>query len=288
EMPPQYDPAAAESRWYPVWDERGYFSADAETDREPYCIVIPPPNVTGALHVGHALGRTMEDTLIRRARMKGFEALWLPGTDHAGIATQVVVERELQKEGTSREELGRDRFIGRVWAWKGRYGDRIVEQLKRLGVSCDWSRLRFTMDDGLTRAVRVAFVRMYEDGLIYRGERLVNWCPKDQTGISDSEVQYEDVAGELVTFRYPLADGSGGFPGARSLRGAGARPRTPRRARSDRAGGAAVRPSRRALLPMPHGDRAVDLQQAVVRRGRRVEGLGEGGRAGWPHPVRAG
>jgi valyl-tRNA synthetase len=211
QMPPQYDPAAAESRWYPVWVERGYFSADAETDREPYCIVIPPPNVTGALHVGHALGRTMEDALIRRARMRGFEALWLPGTDHAGIATQVVVERELQKEGTSREDLGRERFIERVWAWKEQYGDRIVEQLKRLGVSCDWSRLRFTMDDGLTKAVRVAFVRMYEDGLIYRGERLVNWCPKDQTGISDSEVQYEDVAGELVTFRYPLADGSGGI-----------------------------------------------------------------------------
>jgi valyl-tRNA synthetase len=209
EMPPQYDPAAAESRWYPVWNERGYFTADADSDRPPYCIVIPPPNVTGALHVGHALGRTMEDALIRRARMRGFEALWLPGTDHAGIATQVVVERELQKEGTSREDLGRDRFIERVWAWKERYGDRIVEQLKRLGVSCDWSRLRFTMDDGLTKAVRVAFVRMYEDGLIYRGERLVNWCPKDQTGISDSEVQYEDVDGELVTFRYPLSDGSG-------------------------------------------------------------------------------
>jgi valyl-tRNA synthetase len=209
EMPPQYDPAAAESRWYPLWVERGYFHADADSDRPPYCIVIPPPNVTGALHVGHALGRTIEDALVRRARMRGFETLWLPGTDHAGIATQVVVERELEKQGTGREELGRERFIEQVWVWKERYGDRIVEQLKRLGVSCDWSRLRFTMDEGLSRAVRVAFVRMYEDGLIYRGERLVNWCPKDRTGISDSEVQYEDVAGELVTFRYPLSDGSG-------------------------------------------------------------------------------
>ncbi|MDP9243391.1 MAG: valine--tRNA ligase [Actinomycetota bacterium] len=210
EMPPQYDPAAAESRWYPLWLERGYFQADETSGRPPYCIVIPPPNVTGALHLGHVLGRTMEDTLIRRARMRGFETLWVPGTDHAGIATQVVVERELEKQGTTRTELGRERFVAEVWSWKERYGDRIVEQLKRLGVSCDWSRLRFTMDEGRSRAVRVAFVRMYEDGLIYRGERLVNWCPKDQTGISDSEVQYEDVDGELVTFTYPLSDGSGG------------------------------------------------------------------------------
>ncbi|MDP9296227.1 MAG: valine--tRNA ligase [Actinomycetota bacterium] len=210
EMPPQYDPAAAESRWYPMWLERGYFHADETSDRPPFCIVIPPPNVTGALHVGHALGRTIEDTLVRRARMQGFETLWVPGTDHAGIATQVVVERQLEEEGIDRQELGREAFIERVWTWKERYGGRIVEQLKRLGVSCDWERLRFTMDEGLSRAVRVAFVRMYEDGLIYRGERLVNWCPKDGTGISDSEVQYEDVEGELVTFRYPLSDGSGG------------------------------------------------------------------------------
>jgi valyl-tRNA synthetase len=211
EMPPQYDPAAAESRWYPMWLERGYFHADETSERPPFCIVIPPPNVTGALHVGHALGRTIEDTLVRRARMRGFETLWLPGTDHAGIATQVVVERQLESEGIDRQELGREAFVERVWVWKERYGDRIVEQLKRLGVSCDWGRLRFTMDEGLSRAVRVAFVRMYEDGLIYRGERLVNWCPKDRTGISDSEVQYEEVAGELVTFTYPLSDGSGGI-----------------------------------------------------------------------------
>jgi valyl-tRNA synthetase len=211
EMPPQYDPAAAESRWYPVWLERGYFHADETSERPPFCIVIPPPNVTGALHVGHALGRTIEDTLVRRARMRGFETLWLPGTDHAGIATQVVVERQLESEGIDRQELGREAFVERVWVWKERYGDRIVEQLKRLGVSCDWGRLRFTMDEGLSRAVRVAFVRMYEDGLIYRGERLVNWCPKDRTGISDSEVQYEEVEGELVTFTYPLSDGSGGI-----------------------------------------------------------------------------
>jgi valyl-tRNA synthetase len=159
--------------------------------------------------MGHALGDTLQDILIRRARMQGVETLWLPGTDHAGIATQLVVERELAAEGTTRNELGRDAFIERVWAWKERYGDRIVEQMKALGCSCDWDRLRFTMDEGLSRAVRVAFVRMYEDGLIYRGERIINWCPKDETALSDSEMEHEEVDGELVTFRYQLADGAG-------------------------------------------------------------------------------
>ena len=209
EMAPQYDPTEVEPRWNREWIERGYFHPTAPSDRPPYCIVIPPPNVTGRLHVGHALGRTLEDTLIRRARMQGFETLWLPGTDHAGIATQVVVERELRKEGTDRRDLGRDGFVERVWAWKEQYGNEIVDQIKRMGASCDWDRLRFTMDEGLSRAVRVAFVRWYEQGLIYRGERLVNWCPTDQTGLSDSEVEHEEVDGELVTFRYPLSDGSG-------------------------------------------------------------------------------
>ncbi len=208
-MASRYDPEATESRWYETWVERGYFHATSPTELPTYCIVLPPPNVTGALHIGHALDHTIQDILIRRARMRGFDTLWLPGTDHAGIATQVVVERELRKEGIERRELGRDAFVERVWAWKERYGDRIVEQMKALGNSCDWDRLRFTMDDGLSQAVRVAFVRMYEDGLIYRGERLVNWCPTDLTALSDSEVEYEDVDGELVTFRYPLADGSG-------------------------------------------------------------------------------
>ncbi len=209
ELPPQYDPAAVEPRWTREWIERGYFHATAPSDRRPYCIVIPPPNVTGRLHVGHALGRTLEDALVRRARMQGFETLWLPGTDHAGIATQVVVERELRKEGIDRRDLGRDRFVERVWAWKEQYGNEIVDQIRRMGASCDWDRLRFTMDEGLSRAVRVAFVRWYEQDLIYRGERLVNWCPTDQTGLSDSEVEHEEVDGELVTFRYPLSDGSG-------------------------------------------------------------------------------
>src|SRR3990170_4262340 len=209
EMPSQYDPKGAERRWYPWWVGAGYFRARTDSGKPPYCIVIPPPNVTGRLHIGHALDHTIQDVLIRRARMQGFEALWLPGTDHAGIATQVVVERELRKEGVERRELGRDAFVERVWAWKQQYGGEIVEQMKALGNSCDWDRLRFTMDEGLSRAVRVAFVRMYEDGLIYRGERLINWCPNDQTGLSDSEVEHEEVDGELVTFRYQLSEGGG-------------------------------------------------------------------------------
>jgi valyl-tRNA synthetase len=209
EMAPRYDPGTTESRWYGEWVERGYFHPKAPSDRPAYCIVLPPPNVTGALHIGHALDHTIQDMLIRRARMRGFETLWLPGTDHAGIATQVVVERELRKEGIERRDLGREKFVERVWAWKEQYGGRIVEQMKALGNSCDWDRLRFTMDEGLSQAVRVAFVRMYEDGLIYRGERLVNWCPTDLTALSDSEVDHDEVEGELVTFRYPLSDGSG-------------------------------------------------------------------------------
>ncbi len=209
EMPPAYDHLGTEGRWYREWLERGYFGARAGSGREPFCIVLPPPNVTGALHIGHALDHTLQDIIVRRKRMQGYETLWLPGTDHAGIATQVVVQRELEREGIDRRELGREAFVERVWQWKERYGHRIVEQMQSLGDSCDWDRLRFTMDDGLAHAVRVAFVRMYEDGLIYRGERLVNWCPRDTTALSDSEVEHEDVAGEMVTFRYPLASGDG-------------------------------------------------------------------------------
>ncbi len=209
EMPPQYDPAQVEPRWAEAWVERGYFTADPGSDKPAYCIVIPPPNVTGRLHVGHALGRTIEDTLIRRAKMRGFEVLWLPGMDHAGIATQVVVERKLREEGIDRRDLGREAFVERVWQWKEQYGGEIVGQIKRMGASCDWSRERFTMDEGLSKAVRTAFVRLYEAGLIYRGERLVNWCPTDRTGLSDSEVEHDEVEGELVTFSYPLSDGTG-------------------------------------------------------------------------------
>jgi valyl-tRNA synthetase len=199
-LAPVYEPEAVEAHWYPEWERRGYFGARAGSD---------PPNVTGSLHLGHALTATLQDVLIRWKKMSGFNTLWLPGTDHAGIATQVVVERELAKEGIDARALGREAFVERVWAWKERYGGRIVEQMKALGNSCDWSRLRFTMDEGLAHAVRVAFVRMYQDGLIYRGERIINWCPKDGTALSDSEVEHEDVDGELVTFRYRLVDGSG-------------------------------------------------------------------------------
>src|SRR5438132_1312744 len=204
-----YEPAEVESRWYAEWLRRGYFKAAADSGKEPFCIVLPPPNITGALHVGHALNHTLMDIVIRRRRMQGYETLWLPGTDHAGIATQVVVERELAKEGIDRRELGREAFVERVWQWKERYGGRIVEQMKALGNSCDWDRLRFTLDDGLARAVRVAFVMLYREGLIYRGERIVNWCPRDTTALSDSELEHTDVEGELVTFRYDLTDGSG-------------------------------------------------------------------------------
>jgi valyl-tRNA synthetase len=207
-IPTQYDAKAAEVKWYREWVDRGYFHTEPGAG-EPFCIVMPPPNVTGRLHVGHALTMTLQDVLTRHARMRGLTTLWLPGTDHAGIATQVVVERELAKEGIDRREMGREAFVERVWAWKEQYGGAILEQLEALGASCDWERLRFTMDEGLSRAVRVAFVRMYEDGLIYRGERIINWCPKDHTALSDSEVEHEEVDGELVTFRYELSDGSG-------------------------------------------------------------------------------
>jgi valyl-tRNA synthetase len=209
EMASAYDALATERRLYETWLDRGYFRADPNPDREPYCIVLPPPNVTGALHMGHAFQQLLQDIIIRRARMQGLEALWLPGTDHAGIATQVVVERELAAQGLGRGLLGREAFVERVWEWKARYGDRIVEQMKAMGNSCDWSRLRFTMDEGLARAVRVAFVRLYDEGLIYRGDRLVNWCPRDTTSLSDSEVVHTEIEGELVTFAYPLSDGGG-------------------------------------------------------------------------------
>ncbi|MDH5739445.1 MAG: valine--tRNA ligase [Nitrospira sp.] len=201
-----YDPKAVEARWSREWIHRNYFHASPEQSGQPYCIVIPPPNVTGSLHVGHALNHSLQDILIRWRRMQGRNTLWLPGTDHAGIATQNVVEKQLMAEGHSRESLGRDRFVDRVWQWKATSGDTIVNQQKQLGESCDWDRLRFTMDAGLSKAVLEVFVRLYEDGLIYRGERLINWCPRCLTALSDIEVEHEDVKGKLYHIRYPLAD----------------------------------------------------------------------------------
>jgi valyl-tRNA synthetase len=204
-----YEPADIEEKWYSTWEEQGFFRATPAADKKPFTIVIPPPNVTGSLHMGHAFEHTLQDFLVRRARMRGFETLWLPGTDHAGIATQNVVERELKKEGTDRHALGREAFVERVWSWREQYGDRILLQMRRLGDSCDWERERFTMDEGLSRAVRTVFVRWFEDGLIYRGNRIINWCPRCNTALSDIEVVHEEVAGELVTFTYRLSDGSG-------------------------------------------------------------------------------
>jgi len=201
-----YDPKAVEARWSRTWIDRGYFHASTAHPGQPYSIVIPPPNVTGSLHVGHALNHSLQDILIRWRRMQGRNTLWLPGTDHAGIATQNVVEKQLLSEGTSRDALGRERFIERVWQWKAASGNTIVEQQKQLGESCDWDRLRFTMDEGLSKAVIEVFVRLHEEGLIYRGERLINWCPRCLTALSDIEVEHEDVKGKLFHIRYPLSD----------------------------------------------------------------------------------
>ncbi|HRI38364.1 MAG TPA: valine--tRNA ligase [Nitrospira sp.] len=203
-----YDPKAVETRWSHEWLARGYFHASPQHAGRPYCIVIPPPNVTGSLHVGHALNHSLQDILIRWRRMQGRNTLWLPGTDHAGIATQNVVEKQLMAEGFSREALGRDQFIDRVWQWKGTSGNTIVNQQKQLGESCDWDRLRFTMDEGLSKAVLEVFVRLHEDGLIYRGERLINWCPRCLTALSDIEVEHEETKGKLYSIDYPLAGDS--------------------------------------------------------------------------------
>ncbi|MCL5022878.1 MAG: valine--tRNA ligase [Nitrospirae bacterium] len=204
----QYNLEGVEEKWYALWLEKGYFAPDP-SGCEPYSIVIPPPNVTGSLHMGHALNATLQDILVRWKRMLGFKALWVPGTDHAGIATQNVVERELSREGLDRHRIGREAFVERVWKWKGEYGGRIIHQLKRLGASCDWSRERFTLDEGLSRAVREVFVRLFEEGLIYRDNRLINWCPRCRTALSDLEVEHEEVEGLLTYIKYPFSGGSG-------------------------------------------------------------------------------
>jgi valyl-tRNA synthetase len=204
ELAKGYEPHDVEKRWYSSWEGNGYFRAAANSPREPYSIVIPPPNVTGALHMGHALNNTLQDILCRWKRMSGCNVLWMPGTDHAGIATQNVVERQLAAEGKDRHTLGREAFIERVWRWKGDSGGQIIGQLKRLGASCDWERERFTMDEGLSRAVREVFVRLYGEGLIYRDNRLINWCPRCHTALSDIEVEHEEKAGHLWHLRYPV------------------------------------------------------------------------------------
>jgi valyl-tRNA synthetase len=208
ELPSQYAPAEVEGPRYERWEKAGYFTADADSTAPAYCIVIPPPNVTGFLHIGHALNHTLMDALIRRRRMQGYNTLWLPGMDHAGIATQNVVERELAKEGLSRHDLGREAFVERVWQWKAESGGKILGQMRRLGDSVDWSRERFTMDAGLSRAVQTIFRQLYEDGLIYRAERIINWCPRCLTALSDIEVDHSDDEGELTSIRYGDGDDS--------------------------------------------------------------------------------
>jgi valyl-tRNA synthetase len=209
ELSKSYDPKSVEQAWYDLWQKKGYFHADESAGGQHFSIVIPPPNVTGQLHIGHALNSTIQDILVRWMRMSGRNTLWIPGTDHAGIATQNVVERKLASEKVDRHTLGRDAFVEKVWEWRKEYGGRIIGQLKRLGASCDWDRERFTMDEGLSKAVREVFVRLYEEGLIYRGERLINWCPRCHTALSDIEVEHEDEKGKLYHIAYPLSHDTG-------------------------------------------------------------------------------
>lgn len=209
ELAKTYDPKDIEERLYDMWQKKKYFHAKVNPEKKPYTIVIPPPNITGQLHMGHALDNTLQDILIRFKRMQGYEALWLPGTDHASIATEAKIVEAMSKEGVTKEELGREGFLERAWEWKRQYGGRIVSQLKKLGSSCDWDRERFTMDEGCNKAVREVFVNLYNKGLIYRGKRIINWCPHCLTTISDAEVNYEDQAGHFWHLRYPYTDGSG-------------------------------------------------------------------------------
>ncbi len=211
ELEKQYEPGQVEEKHYQRWMDKGYFHAEPDPNKEPFCIVIPPPNITGQLHMGHALDNTMQDILVRYKRMRGFCTLWLPGTDHASIATEVKIVEKMAEEGLTKKDLGREAFLERAWAWKDQYGGKIVEQLKRLGSSCDWERERFTMDEGCSRAVREVFVRLHEKGLIYRGERIINWCPCCGTSISDAEVEYEEKDGHFWHIRYPVKDQPGEY-----------------------------------------------------------------------------
>ncbi|RKX96582.1 MAG: valine--tRNA ligase [Spirochaetes bacterium] len=208
-MAKTYNPREIEDKWYKYWEKSGFFHSEVDPDRKPFTIVIPPPNVTGVLHMGHGLNNTIQDILIRWRRMQGYNTLWVPGTDHAGIATQNVVERQLAKEGKTRHDVGREEFIELVWEWKKKYGSTIINQLKKLGASCDWQRERFTMDEGLSRAVREVFVRLYNEGLIYRGKYIINWCPRCQTALADEEVEHESEKGYLYYIKYPFKDETG-------------------------------------------------------------------------------
>ncbi len=207
DIPAKYNPKPVEKRWYQFWEEKGYFQAEVDRRKRPYCIVIPPPNITGSLHMGHALNNTLQDILIRWKKMQGYNALWIPGVDHAGIATQNVVEKELAEAGINRHELGREKFVEKVWEWKEKYGETIIQQLKRLGCACDWQRSRFTLDEGCSRAVKEEFVRLYQEGLIYQANYIINWCPRCRTALSDIEVEHQETKGKLYYINYPLENG---------------------------------------------------------------------------------
>ncbi|MCK5489026.1 MAG: class I tRNA ligase family protein, partial [Gemmatimonadetes bacterium] len=211
ELSARFDPTGIEAPIYQRWIERNVFHVDAADATAPYVIAIPPPNVTAALHMGHGLNNTIQDVLIRFQRMRGRDAMWIPGTDHAGIATQNVVERHLAENALTRHDLGRERFVDRVWEWVDQYGSTIIEQLKTMGCSCDWERTRFTLDEGLSRAVREVFVRLYEKGLVYRGNYIINWCPRCLTALSNEEAEHQDSRGRLYHLRYPLADAEGEY-----------------------------------------------------------------------------
>ena len=208
QMEKTYDPASVETRLYELWERKGYFHAKPNPDKKPYCIVIPPPNITGKLHMGHALDESLQDVLIRYKRMAGYEALWLPGTDHASIATEVKIVEQMAKEGLTKKDIGREAFLARAWQWREDYGKTIVKQLRKLGASCDWERERFTMDEGCNRAVIKVFCELYNKGLIYRGDRIINWCPECKTALSDAEVEYEEQNSFLWHIRYDAPDGS--------------------------------------------------------------------------------
>ena len=209
ELAKAYSPGEFEERIYKFWEDNGFFHAEVDHGKKPYAIMMPPPNITGQLHMGHALDNTLQDILIRFKRMQGYSALWLPGTDHASIATEAKIVEAMRKEGLSKEDIGREKFLERAWVWKAEFGGRIVKQLRKMGSSADWERERFTMDEGCNKTVKNVFVRLYDKGLIYRGERIINWCPKCLTSISDAEVEYEEQAGHFWHLRYKLSDGSG-------------------------------------------------------------------------------
>ena len=212
ELSKTYDPKKVEDTWFAHWEKEGYFHSEPNKEKAPFCVMIPPPNVTGMLTMGHVLNNTLQDVLVRKARMQGYETMWLPGTDHAGIATQARVEKHIREtEKKTRHDFGREKFVERIWDWKDQYGGMIIRQLRKLGVSCDWERERFTLDDGLSKAVREVFVQLYEKDLIYKGKRIINWCPVSHTALSDEEVIHQEKNGKLWHFKYPVKGEEGRY-----------------------------------------------------------------------------